>query len=765
MKRILHLAAVLLVFAAVSAASADAQPQPSPALAAARRARVDSLLARMTLEEKVGQMTQLTVAAFTARDTPHRDSIRLDTAKLREGIVGRHIGSILNVEGGALTVEGWHDAIRQIQSLAMRETRLGIPILYGIDFVHGASYLRGGTLFPQNLAMAATFDTALARRAGEITGDEAYASALPWNFAPVLDVGRQPLWPRFSETFGEDPWLASLLGSRQVAGMQRGGRVAATLKHYLGYSNPRSGHDRSPAYMSVREVRESYLPPFAAAVRAGARTVMLNSGEVDGEPLHASRYWLTDVLRGELGFDGVVVSDWSDIINLHTRHHVAATLKDAVRMAVLAGVDMSMTPTDYQFHDDLVALVREGAIPESRIDQSVRRILQLKADLGLFEHPFPDEGAARRVGSEASAAVSRQAAREAITLLKNDGGVLPLRRDARILLTGPAAHSLTALNGGWTFTWQGADPSHYPEGPRTLLEAMLKRGRDVRYVAGAGFDSTLDADAAARAARDADVAVVAVGEDAYAETPGNIDDLTLPEPQLRLVEAIEATGTPVVLVLVEGRPRVVSRVADRARGVVMAYWPGMQGGEALAEVLFGEVNPSGRLPFTYPRYVNQLIPYDHRLTDEIGPDPAHPGFHPQWEFGSGLGYTSFAYADLRTGATTLRPGGTLPVTVTVRNTGGREGTETVLLFVRQRYAALTPAVKRLRGFRRVTLKPGESRTVAFTLSSDDLTYVGRDGRPVLEPGIFDVMVGGSTASFTVAGAAPAPAATTGGTGR
>jgi beta-glucosidase len=486
-------------------------------------------------------------------------------------------------------------------------------------------------------------------------------------------------------------------------------------------------------------------------VRAGARTVMVNSGEIDGEPLHASRYWLTDVLRRELGFEGVIVTDWSDIIYLHTRHRVAPTLKDAVRMAIEAGVDMSMTPNDYQFHDDLVALVREGTIPESRIDQSVRRILLLKAELGLFESPFPDPLAARRVGSEASAAVSRQAARQAITLLRNEGGILPLRKNARILLTGPAAHSLTALNGGWTYTWQGADASHYPDGPRTLLEAMLRRARDVRYVPGSAFTDTMDAASAARAARDAEVAVVAIGEDAYAETPGNIDDLTLPEPQLRLVEAIQATGTPVVLVLVEGRPRVISRVAERARGVVMAYWPGMQGGEALAEVLFGEVNPSGKLPFTYPRHVNQLVPYDHRRTDAIGPGSAS-AFTPQWEFGTGLSYTTFAYADLKPGAPTLRPGGTLPVTVTVRNTGQREGTEVVLLFTRQRFAQLTPAVRRLRGFQRVTLKPGESRTVTLNLSANDLAYVGRDGKPVLEPGVFDVMVGGQTASFTVTSA-------------
>ena len=743
------LAAVHALLAAAVAAPSPAHAQAPSVAAAARRARVDSLLARMTLEEKVGQMTQLTLAAFVASGTPHADSVRLDPDKLREGIVRRHIGSMLNVEQAALSLEGWHDAIRQVQGMAMRETRLGIPLLYGIDFVHGAGYARGGTIFPQNLAMAATFDTALARRAGEITADEANAAGLRWNFAPVLDVGRQPLWPRFYETFGEDAFLAAAMGARQVEGMQRGGRVAATGKHYLGYSNPRSGHDRSPAYMTAREVRESYLPPFAAAVRAGLRTVMVNSAEIDGEPLHASRYWLTDVLRGELGFDGVIVSDWEDVSYLHTRHHVAATMRDAVRMAVDVGIDMAMTPNDYAFADELLVLVRDGTIPESRIDQSVRRILTLKAELGLFEQPFPDDAAAGRFGDRRAAQVARRAAREAITLLKNDGGVLPLRKDARILVTGPAANSLTALNGGWTYTWQGADAAQLPEGPRTLLEAMLRRGRDVRYVPGAGFADSLDAAAAARAARDADVAVVAIGEDAYAETPGNIDDLTLPEPQLRLVEAIEATGTPVVVVLVEGRPRVISRVADRARAIVMGYWPGMQGGEALAEVLFGEVNPSGKLPFTYPRSPNQLVPYDHKLTDTLGSDG--PGWRPLFEFGSGLSYTTFAYAELELGAPSLRRGGTLPVRVTVRNTGGREGTETVLLFTRQHYASLSPAVRRLRGFQRVTLRPGEAKTVVFTLSADDLAYVGRDGRPVLEPGDFDVMVGGLTAGFRVEG--------------
>ncbi|HEU4454594.1 MAG TPA: glycoside hydrolase family 3 N-terminal domain-containing protein [Longimicrobium sp.] len=738
-------------------ARVEAQAPRGPAL----RARVDSLLARMTLEEKVGQMTQLTIGAIAAEGSPTRDLVRLDPRKLREAVVERHVGSLLNVIGGSLTLEGWHQLVGEIQDVATKETRLGIPVLYGIDFVHGANYTRGGTIFPHNLGMAATFDSALARRAGEITGDEALASGLPWNFAPVLDVGRQPLFPRLYETFGEDPLVASILGREQVLGMQRTGRVAATLKHYLAYSAPRSGRDRTPASLSQREVREIFLPPFAEAVRAGARAVMVNSGEIDGEPVHASRYWLTDVLRGELGFEGVIVTDWEDVNFLHNRHRVAPTLKDAVRMAVEAGIDMSMTPNDFRFSDDLVALVKEGTIPESRVDQSARRILMLKAELGLLDRPYPEPAHRARFATAESDSVARRAARASITLLRNEGGVLPLKRDAKILLTGPAANSLTALNGGWTYTWQGTDASQFPEAPRTLAEAMLRRGRDVRFVAGSGFTEGGDVAAAAAAARDADVVVVAVGEDAYAEWVGNIDDLTLPEPQLRLIEAVMAAGKPVVLVLVEGRPRLISRVADRAAGVVMAYWPGMHGAAAIADVLFGDYNPGGRLPITYPRHPNALMTYDHRYaeTTNSGFDRGPGGFNPQWEFGHGLSYTTFAYRDLQLGKTAMGAGDSISVRVTVANTGGRAGEEAVLLFTRQHFAAVSPAVRRLRAFRKVELEPGQSRTLTFTLSADDLRYVGRDGRPVLEPGAFDVMVGGLTATFRVTGAAPAaPAA-------
>jgi beta-glucosidase len=535
--------------------------------------------------------------------------------------------------------------------------------------------------------------------------------------------------------------VASVLGRQQVLGLQRDGRVAATLKHYLAYSASRSGRDRTPAELSARGVRENYLPPFAAAVRAGARTVMVNSAEIDGEPVHASRYWLTDVLRGELGFTGVVVTDWEDIYYLHTRHRVAPTIKDAVRMAIDAGVDVSMTPTDFRFTDALVQLVREGAVSERRIDQSVRRILTLKEELGLFDAPFPDPALRARFATDEAFDVARRAARESITLLKNEGGILPLKADAKILVTGPAAQSMTALNGGWTYTWQGTDASQFPEAPRTVLEAILRRGRDVRYVAGSGFTEPGDAEAAARLAADADVA--------------------LPEAQLRLVEAVQATGKPVVLVLVQGRPRIIRRVVDGARGIVMAYWPGMHGGEAVAEVLFGERNPSGRLPFTYPRHANELITYDHKFTETLSPGFGGQGFRPEWPFGHGLSYTTFAYADLRLGTARMDADGRLPVQVTVRNTGARAGEEAVLLYTRQHFASTTPYVRRLRGFQKVALAPGESRTLTFVLTADDLRSVDRDGRMVLEPGAFDVMVGGLSATFQVTAQA-ARTMTTGG---
>ena len=715
--------------------------------------RVDALLAQMTLEEKVGQMTQLTLTPLAVAPSRGSGRVPLDPAKLREAIVERGVGSIINVHDDALPVEGWHALLREIQNVALEESRLGIPVIYGIDNVHGANYVVGGTIFPHANAFAGAFDRDLARRAGEVAAAEAAAAGLPWNFAPVLDVGRQPLWPRFYETFGEDPLLASELGAASVRGMQASGEVAATMKHYLGYSGPISGKDRTPIDGSVRTVRERYLPPFAAAVNAGAKTVMINSGEIDGVPVHASRYWLTDVLRGELGFQGVAVTDWEDVIFLHTRHRVAPTMKDAVRMAVEAGIDISMTPYDYEFADLLVELVEEGTIPESRIDASVRRILALKEDLGLFDEPYPNPALAGDVVTDEHVAVARQAARQSIVLLKNEGAVLPLTPSARVAVIGPAADDLTALHGAWSYTWQGTSDAFYPEGSPTLLDAVRRRAEGATCAQGATWTELTDLDAAVRAAEAADVVVLALGETGYAEWVGDVEDLALPEAQLRLAEAVIATGRPVVLVLLEGRPRLISRVADDVAGVVFAGWPGSEGAEALAEVLFGETNPSGRLAFTYPDGPNGLTTYDHKYTEALGtgftrePD----GFDPQFEFGDGLSYTTFETSALTLSADQTTTAGDIDVEVTLTNTGDRAGRHAVLLFTRQHYASLTPHVRRLRDFTSVTLEPGESETVSFTLTAEDFAYVGRDGRPVVEPGTFSVMVGDQEATFEVVG--------------
>jgi beta-glucosidase len=719
--------------------------------------RVEALLSRMTLEEKVGQMTQVTLAAVAAAEQDVDGHVRLDPVRLRQAIVEHHVGSILNVVNSSLTLEGWHALLTGIQDVALNETRLGIPIVYGIDFVHGGNYLRTGTILPHNIGLAATFNRELVRRAGVITAEDALASGLQWNFAPVLDVGRIQLWPRYYETFGEDPYLTGVLGREATEGLQQTGPVAATLKHYLGYSGSETGRDRTPANLTERVVREYYLPPFRAGVEAGAVSVMVSSGEIDGVPVHASRYWLTDVLREELGFDGVIVTDWEDVIFLHTRHRVASTIKDAVRMAVEAGIDMSMTPYEYRFATYLAELVREGVIPEARIDESVRRILAMKHDLGLLDNAVPDAAWRARSGTAAARADARQAARESITLLRNDG-VLPLDRNARILVTGPAANALTPLHGGWTHTWQGTDRRYFPNDAPTILDAIRARGSRVTFATGSGFEQPADTRAAVRAARRADVAVIAVGEDAYAEWVGDVVELTLPAAQLELVRAIQATGTPTVLVLVQGRPRVISAVADAAAAIVMAYQPGMEGAEAIAEVLFGEHNPAGRLPFTYPRHVNALDTYDHRFTQTLGAavDRSPTGFNPQFEFGHGLSYTTFAYSGLRLGSPTMASGGTQTVEVIVTNTGHRAGQHSVLLFVRQHYASLTPAVRRLRGFDKIELAPGASRTVRFVLSAGDLGFVGSDGKTLLEPGLFSVMVGDLEAAFELVREARAP---------
>src|SRR5213080_3603375 len=638
--------------------------------------KIEALLKRMTLEEKVGQMTQLAIGMIAKGQD---QVIQIDPAKLDKAIVQYGVGSILNVHEQALTVDKWHEIINQIQISATKKTRLGIPVIYGIDSIHGANYIQGSTLFPQEIGMAATWNPELMKRGSEIAAMETRAAGIPWSFSPVLDIGRQPVWPRFYETFGEDPYLAKVMGAAFVRGLEgtdvsSQDHVAASLKHYMGYSFSFNGRDRTPAWIPENYLREYFLPTFDAAVKTGAHTVMVNSAEINGIPGHVNHHILTDILRDELSFKGFVVSDWEDIKKLVTVWHVAANEKEATRMALMAGIDMSMVPLDYSFADYLIALVKEGAVPQSRIDEAVRRILKVKFELGLFENAMPTPALKSKIGLAESRQAALQAARESMTLLKNTGGLLPLTKNRKILVTGPTADSLVSLNNGWTYVWQGSEESLYPKDRPTIRRAIeAKAGAaNVTYVPGTkiarptGFPSNstptnleaeVDIPAAVRAAGTADVVVLCLGEGSYTETPGDISDLSLGEPQRQLAEAIAATGKPVVLVLVEGRPRTINRIADNASVVLMAYNPGNEGGQAVADVLFGDFNPCGKLPFTYPRFPNGLIAYDHKAFETEDTSFGNMAYSPQFEFGHGLSYTTFAYSDLRLNKKTITASG------------------------------------------------------------------------------------------------------------
>jgi len=717
-----------------------------------RASEVEALLARMTLEEKVGQMTELEIGMVS---NGKGATTKIDTAKLEKAIGKYGVGSIINVTDECFTIDEWHEIIRQIQESAQR-TRLKIPVLYGIDSIHGVNYTIGSTLFPQEIGMAATWNPELMKRAAEITALETRACGIPWNFSPVLDLGRQPLWPRFYETFGEDPYLAKVMGVATVRGYEgtniaASDHVAACLKHYLGYSFPLSGRDRSPSLIPENYLREYFMPTFQAAIAAGAHSIMVNSGDINGVPVHASRYLLTDVLRNELGFRGMVVSDWEDIKKLVTEHRVAATEKEATRIAVMAGIDMSMVPSDYSFSDNLIALVKEGAVPQARIDEAVARVLRLKFELALFDSPMPDPTLKSKFGSAESRAVSLEAARESITLLKNSNNLLPLTGNIKVLVTGPTADSLVSLNNGWSYTWQGTKSELYPKDRLTILRAIEARAgkQNVTYVPGSALDKELNIAEAAEAASHADVAIVCIGEGAYAETPGNIEDLALSDAQLRLAAAVSATGKPVVFVLVEGRPRIINRITDGAAAILMAYNPGNEGGRAIADVLFGDYNPSGKLPFTYPRHANALIPYDHKPYELRDTSYGNMAFKPQFEFGFGLSYTTFSYSDLRVEPKSLKGDAEVAVSVTVKNTGRRGGNEVVQLYVGDLVASISPPGKRLKRFARIHLEPGQSKTLSFTLRSDDLSFVGPNNRSIVEPGEFEVMVAGLSQRFTL----------------
>jgi len=723
--------------------------------------KAEAILRQMTLDEKIGQMTQVTLGVVS---TP-QDGV-LDPKALTNAVVNYKVGSILNATNHALTVDQWHTVIRQIQDEAGK-TRLKIPVIYGLDGIHGQTYTLNSTLFPQNIGMAATRNPELSVAVTKIAAKELRASGVRWNFAPVLDCGRQPLWSRFPETYGEDVYIGKTMGATVIRAYEEDGlrnptAVASCMKHYLGYSASRTGKDRTPIYLPEIEMREYYLPQFHAAVQAGASTLMVNSSEINGVPVHASKYLLTDVLRRELGFSGVIVTDWEDIIRLHTRHHVAPTPRAAVVMAINAGIDMSMVPMDFSFFDLLKEAVQKGEVPVSRIDDAVRRILVLKEKLGLFDNPYPEEAAAANFGKPEYQSVALQAAREAMTLLQNQENTLPLSKKTRILVAGPSAQSISALNGCWSYTWQGNQEQWYPRDSKTILQAITDKlgTANVITTSAPGFDNASNYDTASlrSAAAGVDAIILCLGENAYAESPGNIRDLALPETQMALARTAASTGKPVILVLTEGRPRFITSLAPQMKGILLAYWSGRKTAEAISDVLFGDYNPDGKLPFSYPASMGEMVLYDHKPTEEIreifNENMTGNGYDPLFPFGWGLSYTRFEYSDLQLSSKTLTPGGKLTVNITVKNTGDRDGKHTVELYTRELYASITPNMRRLRAFKKIFLKAGESQVVNFTLDKNDLAFVNAQLKTVTEPGDFDITIGNKTARFTYAGANP-----------
>ncbi len=722
------------------------------------KAKVDKLVSEMTLDEKIGQMTQVSLGVVAKGGGGNEDG-SLDPQALQHAILDYKVGSILNTTAHALSVEKWRAVQTEIQDEA-KKSRLKIPVIYGLDGMHGQTYTLNSTLFPQNIAMAATRNPDLVAEAAHITANELRASGVRWEFAPVLDCGRQPLWSRFPETYGEDVYIGKTMGATAVHAYQADGltnptAVAACMKHYLGYSAARTGKDRSPAYLPEIELREYYLPQFREAIKAGAATIMINSGEINGVPVHASKYLLTDVLRTEMSFQGVVVSDWEDVIRLHTRHLVANSPRQAVVMAVNAGIDMSMVPMDYSFFDLLKEAVQKNEVSITRINEAVSRILTLKYRLGLFDNPYPEEGSLANFGKPEYQQVALRAAQEAMTLLKNQNNVLPLSKDKKVLVAGPSASSIAPLNGCWSYTWQGNQEQWYPADSKTIGETISeKTGGKSTVLSVKGFDNPQNFDTVRlkSAAAEADVIVLCLGENAYAESPGNIQDLVLPENQLALARTAAATGKPVILVLTEGRPRLITSIEPSMQGILMAYWSGKKTAEAIADVLFGDYNPGGILPYSYPRYSGEIVLYDRKHTEDVreifNSDMTWDGYHPLFPFGWGLSYTKYTYGPISLSSATLKGNGTITVNIAVTNAGNRDGKHTVELYSHEQYASITPNMQRLRAFKKINLKAGETQTVSFILTAADLAYVNTNLKTITEPGNFDLMIGDQKASFS-----------------
>lgn len=717
--------------------------------------KVESVLKTLTLEEKAGQMVQLTSETFCT------DGL-VDTAKVRHLVREYKIGSFLNMIGvssrpRAITAE----QIKKIQDITMDE--LGIPMIYGLDMIHGATYLDDATFYPQEVNLAATFDRSYANMMGKVIAYESRAAMTPWVFSPVMDLSRNPCWPRVWESWGEDPYLQSEMSVAETVGAQGHDpnhigleNVAVSIKHYLGYGATSSGKDRTPAYVAPDDLREKYFRPFKDCMQAGALTLMVNSASINGVPVHASHEYLTEWAKEQLGWDGLAVTDWADINNLYTREHIAANRVEAVAAGINAGIDMIMDPYDPEVCKDIVTAVNEKMIPMSRIDDAVRRVLRLKARLGLFENPVWDVDHYDKFACKGFQTNAYEAAVESMVLLKNEDNVLPIQAGKKILVTGPNANSMRTLNGGWSYTWQG-DADNFASHHNTILEALknVYGEKNVSYVAGVNYDMTpmmwdkeinIDIDAAVRAARNADIIVACIGENSYCETPGNINDLNLSSNQKELVKRLAKTGKPIVMVLNEGRPRIINDIEPLAKAVVDIMLPGNYGGDALASLIAGKENFSGRLPFTYSKYVNSLHTYDYKVSENVqtmgGLYNYDATMDVQWPFGAGLSYTSFEYSDLKSvSPVQFNAGDLLSFEVTVKNTGNVKGKESVLLFSSDIVASKVPDVKRLRQFTKVELNPGESKTVRLEFPAHELAFVGHDGKWRLEKGEFRIACG------------------------
>lgn len=728
-------------------------------------AQVEQTLKKLTLEEKIGQMMELVTDLFGAND---KNGVFYIDEHKTDSILSRYkIGSILNAPNTcAPTAKQWEKYIAQIQKISMK--RIGIPCVFGLDQNHGSTYTQGGTLFPQNINVAATFNREIARRSAEATAYETRAVSVPWTYSPTVDLGRDARWPRIWENFGEDCYLSSEMGKAMVYGFQGEDpnnidqyHIATSMKHFMGYGVPWTGKDRTPAYISPADLREKHFAPFLAGLQAGALTVMVNSASVNGVPMHANKEFLTGWLKEETGWDGVLITDWADINNLYTREMVAKDKKDALRIAINAGIDMIMEPYSCDACGYLVELVKEGKIPMSRIDDACRRVLRMKYRLDLFKNPTQKLKNYPKFGGEEFAKLALEGATESMVLLKNEGNILPLQHGKKILLTGPNANQMRCLNGGWSYTWQGHRADEFAGKYNTIYEAFCNEYGKENVILNQGVtynekgkyweENEPQIQEAVAAAKDADVIVACIGENSYTETPGNLTDLWLSENQRNLVKALAQTGKPVILVLNEGRPRLIADIEPLAHGIINILIPGNMGGDALANLVSGKSNFSGKMPYTYPKEINSLANYDFKKSEEVGTMEGAYDYNAkitqQWGFGYGLSYTSYKYSNLKVSQSDFRHGDIIKVSVDVKNTGKVAGKESVLLFSSDLIASMVPDGRRLRAFDKVELQPGETKTMTFELKADDLAFVGWNGKWRLEEGDFKLMIADQSADI------------------